>query len=84
MNPTPFNIKGSAAVEIAFVIPMVCFLLLGFYRLFYLAHRQQGLLIQRQYHDVVDLHQKQMALPILERPCVVNEVIRKLCKERGQ
>ncbi|MDP2600311.1 MAG: hypothetical protein Q8P84_06220 [Deltaproteobacteria bacterium] len=82
-----FNInrKGSAAVEMAFVIPFAVVILAGFYFLFQWGHGKQRDLVIRQQADAIRLHKRQMAVPVLERPCQVQHpAIKALCEGRGR
>lgn len=81
-----FNInnKGSAAVEMAFVIPFAVVILAGFYFLFEWGHKKQRDLVLHQQKEVTDLHKRQMAVPVLERPCLVHPSIKTLCEGRSK
>ena len=80
-----FNInnKGSAAVEMAAVFIFVFLILGGFYHLFYIGRDKQKELILRQQEEVKNLRENELKVPILERPCQVeNPIIRALCEGR--
>ena len=82
-----FNINqtGSAAVEMVAVFVFAILILGGFFHLFQLGHKKQRDIVVRQQKEAANLHEKQMAVPILERPCqVAHPAIKALCEGRGR
>lgn len=73
------NKKGSAATELVLVFPFVVLFVFSFYKLFWIATRQESKLADTQYQEWLDLRKRELAKPLLERPCEVNP---KICAGR--
>ena len=67
--------KGSAVLELVLIAPIVVLVLVSFFKLFQKTTTKEFDLITIQKEEKEKLRQKQLALPILNRPCAIHPEI---------